>query len=75
MSWAWFVAGTPTALLSHWKVESDSTTQLMLDFHRNLRAGIPAAKALRLAALKMLRGDAYRHPFYWAPFVVVGNGY
>jgi CHAT domain-containing protein len=32
------------------------------------------AEALRQAALKLLRGRQYSHPFYWAAFVVVGDG-
>jgi CHAT domain-containing protein len=29
---------------------------------------------LRQATLKLLRSKRYDHPFYWAPFVVIGNG-
>lgn len=80
MSWALFVAGTPTIVASQWKVESSSTTDLMIEFHRNLitlrrdaneRGAV--AEALRRASLKLMRGDDYRHPFYWAGFVVVGS--
>ena len=81
MSWAFFVAGTPTTVASQWKVDSASTTLLMANFHRLLaaqstggtvRAG--KAEALREAALKVLANPQYRHPFYWAGFVVVGDG-
>jgi CHAT domain-containing protein len=85
MSWALFVAGVPTTVVGHWKVNSASTTALMLEFHRQLREGVrpanssrPApvtkAEALRRASLNLLRSDAYRHPFYWAAFTVVGDG-
>jgi CHAT domain-containing protein/Tfp pilus assembly protein PilF len=76
-----FVAGCPTVVVSQWKVESASTTELMVEFHRQLNrgrrpsaAGLGAARALRAAALKLLGGGQYRHPFWWAGFVVVGNG-
>jgi CHAT domain-containing protein/Tfp pilus assembly protein PilF len=79
LAWALFVAGTPTSVVSQWKVESKSTTELMINFHRYLRTGlqVPAlkmrkAKALREAALKLLRTNEYRHPFYWAGFVLIG---
>ena len=74
MSWALFVAGVPTSVVSQWKVDSQSTSELMIDFHRALR-GSPRSKAeaLRHAALKTKGRAAYRHPFYWAPFVVVGS--
>ena len=81
MSWAFFVAGTPTTVASQWKVDSASTTLLMANFHRLLaarEAGRTAragkAGALREAALKVLANPQYRHPFYWAGFVVVGDG-
>lgn len=75
MSWALFVAGSPTVVVSQWKVDSDRTSELMIEFHRNLvrRGGaMSKAEALRLAALK-LRHGRYNHPFYWAGFVLIGN--
>jgi CHAT domain-containing protein len=82
LSWALFVAGCPTAVVSHWKVESASTTELMLEFHRQLKSQMASAagdfssaRALREAALKLQRMSAYRHPFYWAGFVVAGKGF
>ena len=81
LAWALFVAGTPTTIVSQWKVESASTTELMVEFHRQLRSGNSgqpsrraAAEALRDAALKQMRSDEYWHPFYWASFVVIGDG-
>jgi CHAT domain-containing protein/Tfp pilus assembly protein PilF len=77
LSWAMFVAGVPSVLVSQWKVESASTRDLMLDFHRRLRAA-PAtatkAEALRQAALKVMKAPETSHPFYWAGFVLVGDG-
>jgi CHAT domain-containing protein/tetratricopeptide (TPR) repeat protein len=81
LSWAFWVAGCPTTVVSQWKVESGSTTALMADFHRQLlrrrdktpSAAPPAAEALRGAALELMRREEYRHPFYWAGFVVMGE--
>lgn len=82
LTWALFVAGCPRTVVSQWKVESASTTELMVEFHRHLKSRISnpqpqlgAAQALRAASLKMLRGEKYRHPFYWAGFVVMGDGF
>jgi CHAT domain-containing protein/Tfp pilus assembly protein PilF len=82
MSWALFVAGVPTTVASQWKVDSASTTSLMIDFHRRLtmrRANSKLkegkAEALRQAALELLRSERYRHPFYWAGFVMIGDGW
>ena len=73
LSWALFVAGAPTVVVSQWKVDADATTELMIEFHRQLRQRTTntKAEALRQASLKLLRG-AQRHPFYWAGFVAVG---
>ncbi|HEX6085167.1 MAG TPA: CHAT domain-containing protein, partial [Thermoanaerobaculia bacterium] len=74
LSWALFVAGVPTTVVSQWSVDSSSTTELMIELHRNLRVpGRSTAEAMRLAALATRKNPAYRHPFYWAPFVVVGR--
>jgi len=78
MSWAFLIAGTPTTVVSQWKVDSASTTQLMLGFHRNLRSHANfsgKADALRTSALALLQDPQYKHPFYWAGFVVVGDGF
>jgi len=81
MAWAFFVAGSPSMVASQWKVDSESTTDLMLDFHRTLRsrAGLqghsaPKARALQQAALSVMKRPEYRHPFYWAGFVLIGDG-
>ena len=74
LSWAFFVAGVPTTVVSQWSVDSSSTAELMIELHRNLRVGgRSTAEAMRLAALATRKKPAYRHPFYWAPFVVVGR--
>jgi CHAT domain-containing protein/Tfp pilus assembly protein PilF len=74
LSWALFVSGVPTTVLSQWKVESESTSRLMVAFHRNRKKGMSDAEALQLAALLIRKDPAYQHPFYWAPFIVIGAG-
>jgi CHAT domain-containing protein/Tfp pilus assembly protein PilF len=80
LAWAFFVAGCPTTVVSQWTVEVNSTTELMVEFHNRLKAGfegrnsdVSKAEALRAAVLKLMRNPHYRHPFYWAPFVVIGD--
>jgi CHAT domain-containing protein/Tfp pilus assembly protein PilF len=81
LTWAFFVAGCPRTVVSQWKVESASTTELMLAFHRYLKPRLEtpgrrlgAAEALRQASLAVMHDARYRHPFYWAGFVLVGDG-
>jgi CHAT domain-containing protein/Tfp pilus assembly protein PilF len=79
MSWALFIAGSSATLASSWKVDSESTMQLMIEFHRNLRSGVhtPAhsgmSGALRAAALQVMNQQGYRHPYFWAGFALVGQ--
>jgi CHAT domain-containing protein len=81
LTWALFVAGVPTTVVSQWQVESASTRDLMLHFHHALKAASTTgsasptkAEALRQAALKLMRSKETSHPFYWAGFVLVGDG-
>lgn len=81
LTWAFFIAGSPANVVSQWKVESRSTADLMLAFHRQLQpkagtnqANLNTAEALRQASLLVLRNPQYRHPFYWAGFVLIGAG-
>jgi CHAT domain-containing protein len=74
MTWALFVAGVPTTVASQWKVPSETTTRLMVTFHKFAK-NRTKAEAWRQAALEMIKDPRYRmKPFYWAAFVVVGNG-
>jgi CHAT domain-containing protein/ketosteroid isomerase-like protein len=81
MTWALFVAGCPATLVSQWKVDTRSTSRLMVEFHTNLqrqRQGpsvVRKAEALRQAMLTLLRSEEYELPYYWAPFVLIGNGF
>ena len=77
LSWSFFVAGSPTTVASLWKVESASTTEIMLGFHRQMRKDsktVSKAEALRQSSLTLLKNERYAHPFYWAGFVLIGNG-
>ncbi len=74
MSWAFFVAGTRSMLVSQWKVNSASTSRLMAGFYR-LRADKSQPKsvnALREAALRVMKDKTSHHPFYWAGFILIG---
>ena len=77
LTWALFIAGAPSTVVSQWKVESAATRELMVSFHRQLRPGATQttkAEALRQSALSLLKKPATSHPFYWAGFVLVGDG-
>jgi len=64
-------AGSDTVVASLWQVSDDSTSMLMQEFYRRMAGGLPPAAAMREASLAVRA--KYRHPFYWAPFVVTGR--
>ncbi|MEO1186925.1 MAG: CHAT domain-containing protein, partial [Cyanobacteria bacterium J06636_27] len=58
-----------------------STSILITEFYQNLRAGESKAKALQQAQLALIRNPEkiseiegeYKKPYYWSPFILVGN--
>lgn len=68
-------AGAQNILVSLWAVADQSTADLMRDFYKNYLQNNPEdfSKALREAKLKMMQGEQYAAPYFWAPFVLVGQ--
>jgi len=85
---AFMYAGAPTVGVSLWSVADKSTSELMADFYKRLlgapsgsasttasrsSTGVTASAAMRESQLAMIAGKKYSAPFYWAPFVLVGD--
>jgi CHAT domain-containing protein/tetratricopeptide (TPR) repeat protein len=72
---AFMYAGAPTVGVSLWSVADRSTADLMTSFYKRMLTGqgAPAAAAMRQAQIDMIAGKKYAAPFYWAPFVLVGD--
>ena len=67
-------SGARSTLATLWSVKDDSTSELMADFYREFSAAnMSKAEALRRAQVALLQQPQYQHPFYWAPFILVGN--
>ncbi|HUJ11124.1 MAG TPA: CHAT domain-containing protein [Verrucomicrobiae bacterium] len=68
-------AGARSALATLWFVNDEASTVLVSEFYSQWRGGgdISKARALQLAQQKMLADKRYRHPCYWAPYLVIGN--
>lgn len=74
--------GAKAVLATLWPVEDMSTSMLMREFYRMREKGSPKAEALRLAQHAMLSRRIesendydFTHPFFWAPFILIGNGW
>ena len=70
-------AGAQSTIATLWGANDDATAQFMSYFYRNLAANsqVSKAQALRKAQLDLIKDEnsAYSHPYYWAPFVLIGN--
>ncbi|HBB30483.1 MAG TPA: hypothetical protein DDZ80_04445 [Cyanobacteria bacterium UBA8803] len=69
-------SGAHSTLASLWSVNDESTAKLMSEFYRQLtqdNGSITKAEALRQAQLSLLKDPSYKHPYFWASFVLIGN--
>ncbi|BAZ23836.1 hypothetical protein NIES4073_47260 [Kalymmatonema gypsitolerans NIES-4073] len=67
-------SGARSTLATLWSVQDLSTAQLMAEFYRRFtQPGVTKAEALRHSQLSLLNSPQYKHPYYWAAFVLVGN--
>lgn len=64
-------AGTPSLVVSLWRVNDDSTAEIMERFYRALLAGDSKPASLREAMLAVK--ERHPHPYYWAPFLLMGR--
>lgn len=73
---AFFYAGSRALITSHWQVDSEATTRLMVGVfqHRQQHPDLGYAEAIRQAQQALIARRATAHPFFWAAFTLVGDG-
>jgi len=73
---AFFYAGARNVTVSLWNVNDSATATLMKSFYGNLNQGLSKSAALRQAKLALLHGKnvTWSQPYFWAPFILVGEG-
>jgi CHAT domain-containing protein/Tfp pilus assembly protein PilF len=62
-------AGARAVMASLWSVSDSATKDLMVQFYQNINKGMSKNEALRQAKLSQIA----RHPFYWSPFILIGD--
>lgn len=67
-------AGANSIVASLWPVADDSTDVLMSRLYRELAAGRDLMAGMQQAQLEVQKNRRFAHPFFWAPFNVIGNG-
>lgn len=67
-------SGARSTLATLWTVSDQSTANFMVHFYQELlKSDVTKAEAVRLAQLHLLKQLEFSHPYYWAPFILVGN--
>jgi CHAT domain-containing protein len=67
-------SGARSTLATLWSVNDRSTAFFMVEFYRELgQPGVTKAQAVRNAQLALLKQPQYEHPYYWSPFILLGN--
>ena len=72
MGRAFQYAGAKSVLMSLWSVSETASVNLVESFFKHIREGKNKLEALKLARDE-IRKAGYDHPFYWAPFILVGE--
>ena len=71
LTYAFLSAGAATLVVSQWLVQDRVTASLMERWYRNLLNSHDLAASLRSAQLEIMR--SFPHPYFWAPFKLVGQ--
>jgi len=67
-------SGARSALASLWFVDDEATSKLIAEFYKQLQSpALSKAQALQNAQKKLASQKKFRHPAYWAPFLLIGN--
>lgn len=67
-------AGARATIASLWRVDDLATHVLMDHFYNELKDGETKIEALRQAQISLINSE-YQHPYYWGPFILIGNGF
>jgi CHAT domain-containing protein len=68
-------SGARSTLATLWSVNDESTQRLMTSFYQSLKSQPQAgkAKALQAAQRQLLGEERFRHPFFWSPYLLIGD--
>lgn len=67
--------GAKSILSALWSINDEKTSMVMTDFYKRYKQlNTDKAEALRQTQLKMIHGNRkHSHPFYWSPFILIGD--
>jgi len=70
---SFLIAGAKSVIISLWNVEDESTSLLFNKFYEHLKDGKSKSESLRMAKMYLKNETKFTHPFYWAPFILMGE--
>jgi CHAT domain-containing protein len=74
LSRSFLVAGASTVLVSLWNVYDKTTSDFMKAFYQNMEENnMTKTEALKAARTAMIQNQQSSHPYFWAPFVLIGE--
>lgn len=62
-------AGSKSVIASLWSAEDTTSAEIMGQFYQNLKDGMTKSEAMRQAKINQIK----RHPFFWSPFILIGD--
>jgi len=62
-------AGSKSVIASLWIAEDATTAEIMTAFYQNLQKGMRKSEAMQKAKLSQIK----KHPFFWSPFILIGD--
>ncbi len=71
---AFFYSGSSSVLMTLWSIHDQAGAQFMVRFYGHLASGDPITAALRKAKMDMIASPYYSHPYYWAGYILHGDG-
>lgn len=67
-------AGARSAVATLWFINDQAASDLVAEFYRQLKqSSTSKAQALKNAQTHLIRNTSYQHPYYWSPFMLIGN--
>ncbi|HLO87107.1 MAG TPA: CHAT domain-containing protein, partial [Nostocaceae cyanobacterium] len=67
-------SGSRSTVGTLWQVNDESTAIFFTEFYQQLtKSNTTKAEALRNAQLALMQNRKFQNPYFWAPFVLIGN--
>jgi CHAT domain-containing protein len=66
-------AGAKSVIASLWNAEDNTSAEIMTQFYQNLQKGMTKSEAMQKAKLSQIEKNKDLHPFFWSPFILIGD--